>query len=222
MTYLIASLLLLVVGIGFGSWAAISAAFKTIHEWDEDQHTMYDSILTSICMLGSAFGALLCEPFFKYGKLKIMIYMNVLLIASISLCMINVIWVITIGRFFWGVSFGCMSVVCAKYSNEICPIEYKGPFGALNQNLLCFGMCIPTTMALAIPNPPKDKEDWYVNFYWRLIWLAPLVIAVIQTILLLTCYNHETPVHLLERGETKKLGKVMRKIYQTKEIDSRT
>ena len=77
-------------------------------------------------------------------------------------------------------------------------------------------------MALAIPNPPKDKEDWYVYFYWRIIWLAPLVIAIIQTILLLTCYNHETPVHLLERGETKKLGKVMRKIYQTKEIDSRT
>ena len=77
-------------------------------------------------------GALGCVPFLKYGKLNIMLAMNALIVASIGICMTGNIPAICVGRFFWGITFGVFTVVCAKYNNEICPIEYKGPFGALS------------------------------------------------------------------------------------------
>ena len=76
-------------------------------------------------------------------------------------------------------------------------------------------------MALAIPNPPEDKEDWWINFYWRIIWLVGLAIAVIHTCLILFCFNHETPVYLLQHGEDKKLNEVMMKFYKPAEVNMR-
>ena len=77
-------------------------------------------------------GAIGCEPFIvKVGKLRLIMIMNLVLIFGVGLSMINTIWVICIGRFIWGSAFGAFSVICAKMNNEICPIELKGPFGAI-------------------------------------------------------------------------------------------
>ena len=86
---------------------------------------------------------------------------------------------------------------------------------------ICFGLCIPSTMALAIPNPPEDEEDWWINFYWRIIWLVGLLIALIHTLLIIFCFNHETPVYLLQHGEDKKLNDVMMKFYKPAEVKVR-
>ena len=119
-------------GIGMGSWGSISGSFACMYDWDSNEHTKYDSIITGVCMAGAMAGAIGCEPFIKYGKRRLMLFMNIFLFIGIGICMINKIWVICVGRFIWGITFGCFSVVCAKYNNEICPIEYKGPFGAIS------------------------------------------------------------------------------------------
>ena len=103
-----------------------------MYDWDEEEQIKYDSILTGVCMSGGVIGALISEPFIKFGKLRIMLYLNIILVVAILICMISHIWVICVGRFFWGVSLGSFSVMCSKYNDEICPIEYKGPFGAIN------------------------------------------------------------------------------------------
>ena len=120
------------LGFGIGSYGSLSGSFKVMYGWSDEEQTKFDSIVTGVCMAGATVGALFCEPFMKFGKLRIILALNLLLIAAILMCMINDIWVICIGRFFWGVTFGAYSVICAKYNNEICPIEYKGPFGAIN------------------------------------------------------------------------------------------
>lgn len=89
--------------------------------------------MTGICIFGAMVGAQSCELFIaKFGKLMLMHAMNANLCLGIGICMINNIPVIMVGRFFWGISFGAFSVICAKYNNEICPIEYKGPYGAIS------------------------------------------------------------------------------------------
>ena len=103
-----------------------------MYGWDEDELTWHDSVVTSVCIAGAMTGALGCEPFIKRGKLRLMLALNALLLVAITICMVNEIWVICLGRFLWGVTFGGFSVICAKYNNEICPIEYKGPFGAIS------------------------------------------------------------------------------------------
>ena len=140
--------------------------------------------------------------------------MNLLMLVSIAVCMIDIIAVICVGRFFWGITFGCFSVICAKYNNEICPIEYKGPFGAISQLLLTFGVCIPSTMALAVPIcDATTKDEFMITQFWRVIWIVPAVVAVIHSLLLLFCFNHETPVHLREHNDETALLKVMNRFY---------
>jgi len=204
-----------------GSWGSIAPSFKCMYDWTDSENTKYNSIVTGVCIAGAMTGAILCEPFIKKGKLNLMLIMNAVLIVSIAVCMVNNIVVICIGRFFWGSTFGCFSVVCAKYNNEICPIEYKGPFGAISQLMLTFGLIIPSTMALAIPQPPTDKDDWWINWYWRVIWLVPVAIAIVHSCLLLFCFRHETPVHLRVQGNEQELLRVMKKFYHENEIRAR-
>ena len=103
-----------------------------MYNWDSKEHTKYDATLTSCVMFGAMIGSTGCGPFLKYGKLRLMLAMNVLMVIGIAICMINKLWVICLGRFIWGITVGTFSVICAKYNNEICPIEYKGPFGAIS------------------------------------------------------------------------------------------
>lgn len=191
--------------------------------WSDSDKTKYDSIITGVQIAGAMAGAQGCEPFIKrLGKLRLMHVMNLLMLISIGVCMIDVIAVICIGRFFWGITFGCFSVICAKYNNEICPVEYKGPFGAISQLMLTFGVCIPSTMALAIPVCSVDNRDDFMNTqFWRIIWLVPAAVAVIHSLLLALCFNHETPVHLREQGEEQELLRVMKRFYHDSEIKAR-
>ena len=107
------------------------------------------------------------------------------------------IYVIAVGRFFWGVCAGSFTVVCPRFLNESVPIELKGPYGAINQLMATVGIMIPSLMSLAIPAEPREhKNDWYVTDYWRIIWLAAAFLALVQVVLLLTVFNYETPATL--------------------------
>ena len=56
--------------------------------WSDEEQTKYDSIVTGVCMAGAMVGALFCEPFMKYGKIKVILALNMLLIIAIAMCMI--------------------------------------------------------------------------------------------------------------------------------------
>ena len=134
------------------------------------------------------------------------------------------LWIVCIGRFIWGISFGAFSVVCAKYVNEIVPIELSGSFGAINQMSLTFGIALPSTMALAYPPDIKETGetgDFYVEQYWRVIWCLPLFCAVLQVALMGTCFRFESPVYLHEQGREEELLTVMKKYYIGSEVRKR-
>ena len=134
------------------------------------------------------------------------------------------LWIVCIGRFIWGISFGAFSVVCAKYVNEIVPIELSGSFGAINQMSLTFGIALPSTMALAYPSDILETGhtgDFYVEQYWRVIWCLPLFCAVLQVALMGTCFRFESPVYLHEQGREEELLTVMKKYYTGGEVRKR-
>ena len=114
--------------------------------------------------------------------------------------------------------------MCAKYVNEITPVELIGVYGAMLQLTLCVGAALPGTFALAYPVPfvgHVSKDDFYVQQYWRIIWCLPLVTSFFQILLLATCFRHETPQYYLEKGQEDDLLKVMKKFYKGTEIRRR-
>ena len=133
--------------------------------------------------------------------------------------MINNIYVIAVGRFFWGICAGSFTVMCPKFLNEYLPIELKGSFGAINQLMCTTGIMLPSVMSLAIPaNPVTDLKEHPDNFmvtgYWRVIWLAGASLIFVQMIFLSTSFNYETPVDMKTSGDHDKLIELMRKMYK--------
>ena len=139
-------------------------------------------------------------------KLKLMIYLNLVLAVGVGISLIGQnIWIMMIGRFIWGVAYGAFSVVCPKLIVELTPEELIGPFAAINQISLTTGAAFPSTFALAYPRNIKittdPKNDFYVNQYFRVIWSVPLVIGFIQVLLLMTVFNNESLIYLKRHGK---------------------
>ena len=81
--------------------------------------------------------------------------------------------------------------MCPKFLNEYLPIELKGSFGGINQLMCTVGIMLPSLMSLAIPPDPVadhaiNPDNFMVNGYWRIIWLAGASLIVVQMILLST------------------------------------
>ena len=94
------------------------------------------------------------------SKLKLMLLLNITLCIGVGISLIGeYIWLMSIGRFIWGVAYGAFSVVCTKMINELTPVELIGPFGAMNQLSLTFGAALPSTFALAYPVDIKTSPD---------------------------------------------------------------
>ena len=144
------------------SWANITGSFAAMYEWTKEEQTDFDSLVTAVWVVGAGIGSIFSASFMKFGKLRMILVLNMILILSLLVCMMNNILLICVGRFFWGVAIGSFSVVCGKYTFEFCPMEYLGPFGGLSQLGISFGICIMAVMALGIPQPPLDKDTWVV------------------------------------------------------------
>ena len=84
-------------------------------------------------MLGAAIGALSCSKLLSIGKLRLIYLLNLTLCIGVGISLVGqYVWLMCIGRFIWGIAFGAFSVACAKFANEICPVELYGSFGAIN------------------------------------------------------------------------------------------
>ena len=78
---------------------------------------------------------------------------------------------------------------------------------------------LPSLMSLAIPADPVadhqiNPDNFLVNGYWRVIWLAGASLIVVQMILLSTVFNYETPVTMKTSGDHDRLIELMRKMYK--------
>jgi sugar porter (SP) family MFS transporter len=108
------------------------------------------------------------------------------------------IYVVTVGRFLFGLSAGAFSVFVPSYINEVTPTELKGPFGSATQLLITLGIFISNILGIPLPTTDEEfKEDNFVNRnYWRLLFALPIAFAAIQSTLLFTIFNYETPKFL--------------------------
>lgn len=68
----------------------------------------------------------------KYGKQKLLLITNLVLIAGNVLAEIDIVALQLVGRFFWGLAAGVYTVLVPKFINETAPSEYRGPLGAMS------------------------------------------------------------------------------------------
>jgi len=139
------------------------------------------------------------------------------------LCLFQNIYVVTVGRFIFGLSAGAFSVFVPSYINEVTPTELKGPFGSATQLFITLGIFISNILGIPLPLTPDEFSDdnFVTRSYWRLLFALPIAFAAIQSTLLLTIYNYETPKFLKQHKKMGELNQVMGKIYAASEVQAR-
>jgi MFS family permease len=89
------------------------------------------TIITTVCSIGAAIGAISSGVLAKYGKWKCIILNNIVVCIGAGITLYDNEYVITVGRFIYGLSNGAFSVFVPLYINETAPVELKGPLGVM-------------------------------------------------------------------------------------------
>jgi len=161
--------------------------------------------------------------FMRFGKWNMIMVCNVIMIlGSLVTCYDN-IWVIFAGKITVGLAVGGYCVYCPNYYFEIAPPEMRGKIGGVSNLIVGFGILTPALFGLGIPDKEfieKDDQSFAIQQYWRVIWAWPILVAVVQSVLLLTVFNFNTTVELKRAGKIEGPGgllDVLGKIYSTEE-----
>ena len=59
-------------------------------------------------------------------------------------------------------------------------------------------------------NIDKDQIGW---FFWRFVYLFPIITCVLRIFFLLAIYNFETPQYYIMKNDQKGAKKILAKIY---------
>lgn len=123
-------------------------AGSTLDTSDKDK---WSTIITSVCTLGSACGAIFSGPVAKIGKWKAILLTNILVCAGAAITLVENPYAILVGRFIYGIANGSFSVFVPLFINETAPIEMKGPIGVMTQLFITMGIMISFLIGLVIP-----------------------------------------------------------------------
>ena len=110
-------------------------------------------------------------------------------------------YVFILGKFLQGICAGIFTVVCPGFVNDMTPVEMLGPIGGINQFMCTLGIMVVSIMSLPIPGEISTisvhnreyADEFIVAQYWRIITLFPALIGLIQVVLLLSCFNEDSP-----------------------------
>eukprot|EP00347_Sterkiella_histriomuscorum_P009190 403342179 len=198
----------LVVGLGsfqfgysIGSFTNLQDDFAAIFKWDDDEKAFKSSVITSICQLGSACGALGIGSFTKFGRKNCLLFVNLFVLIGSGIAIIENEVAIIIGRFIYGLATGSFSVLVPGF----------------------IGIMFAFLMAIPIPETPTqaDMDQFLVSDYWRVLFALPIAIGVIQCLLLLSVFNYDTPKYHKQHNQHAKLNELMGKIYQPHKVQDR-
>ena len=114
--------------------------------------------MTSITNVGAMISSLLAGWFIKYGKTKMLLLCDLLVIVSTTICLFDGWILICVGRFMLGLAVGSFTVFVPKFINETAPTEFKGPLGAMSQFMTTLGIVIPAALCLNLPSSREELE----------------------------------------------------------------
>jgi MFS family permease len=121
-------------GYTISSFNSIAQDFFYFNNWDKGSllNTWGAQIVTT-CTNTGAMTACLCAPsLMGFGKWRMILATNIVVIVGAGVCMVNNFYVICIGRFILGMSAGAFTVFVPKFVNELSPVEMKGFYGSIN------------------------------------------------------------------------------------------
>lgn len=130
------------------------------------------------------------------------------------------------GRLLLGYGVGAFTVISPLFISETSPTVVAGSMGAINQFMVTAGIMIADILGFIIPykyiKGKGDKDinnEIYSTKIWRLIFIIPLILAVLQTILVLFVFRNDTPKYYKQKRMKDAVERVDALIYAEKDSE---
>lgn len=210
-------------GYMMGEFTLISDILPWIYNFENIKGNSVVSILATAGPIGAFFGAIAAGPMSYRGRRFWFFVANSLIIFAVCLRMISDLYASLLARVFFGFAVGIFSTIVPLFVIEISPIKLKGTNGTFIQLAVTTGILLSYIMGSTSPSydPPSNyySNSNYCHDYkkknheWRLILAFPIILSLIQILLLIFVFKHDTPKYywIIQNFEKAKI--VLMKIH---------
>lgn len=136
----------------------------------------------------------------KYGRRKALLISATLGIIGTGITIYDTsFWAIIIGRLIYGASVGIIAIAMPRLMEETVPSNLVGAYGGLY--CLSFATATLLAYALAVFLPKDDDPNLGDTHMTQVIFGLPIFFYVMQLILQLTYFRHDSVKYLLLEGK---------------------
>mmetsp|Transcript_32703 Transcript_32703/g.28971 ORF Transcript_32703/g.28971 Transcript_32703/m.28971 type:complete len:477 (-) Transcript_32703:66-1496(-) len=185
----------------------------------------FNSIVITAIPIGAAIGAFTGGIFANLGRRNAIFIANAIICIGAAITMIFNFYALIGGRIILGFGMGLFTVLTPLFISETSPIEMAGTLGSLSQFMVTVGIMIAYLFGFLVPiRYLKDEGETpnpeiYTTQVWRIVFIIPAAISVIQSILLLLIFRFDTPKFYRQNGNESMAAKVEELIYTSKPIE---
>jgi MFS family permease len=112
------------------------------------------------------------------------------------ICAIENLELLIIARFILGIVTGINSAVIPIYLKEIVPLHLTGSFGVFFMTLCNIGNIFAFLWGLGYSSDPKASDT-----LWRYAFAFPSIFYLIRFVIILSCFNFDSPFYYLMKGD---------------------
>jgi len=172
---------------------------------------MYNTLISSVSILGIAIGSLLGGKAVQKGRRRAIFIFDAFTILGAALCQYLSVPTLCIGRFVCGFAAGVLNIALSKSIIETVPEKYTGMFGSLSNFYIALGVMLATVSGLVLPHDSAYYEE---TEWWRFVYACPIIICIVQ-LSLFTFYWKEEPINYsVALGEDEKAKSMMARVLK--------
>ena len=190
-----------------------------------DNRDTFNSIVTTMVILGAFVGSFSISPLLSFGMRNCMLFVDLIIIIGAAINLIFNFWALLMGRLLVGWGCGAFTVIAPIMINEISPTSLSGMLGSIVQIQFTFGFLIAYAFGLHVPYQTKsdgtENLEIYTSEIWKLIFVFPGIVALLQILLLLTIYKDDTPTYYRQKEDNEKFSSTLSKIYVEYETENK-
>jgi len=165
----------ILVGWGILGNASCAPILIVQFGWDEEETKLYNSILSTIGLLGIMMGSIFGGPIITYGRRQAIFIMFFIMPIGVGLTLIRTLPTMVIGRFITGAVSSVYQMCNIKAVQETVPTAYRGVYGTTAGAFIAVGVfCVTVIGAITLPT---DKDKYEDDKMWRITYGFPLVIV---------------------------------------------
>ena len=199
--------------------AQTTTVFEAKFGWTTDETILYNTIISSSAIVGLAIGSFLGGPMIKTGRRKSAIIANILGIVSSLITMIGTTPFLTFGRLLLGVAAGIYNVIFGKMIIENMPEKLAQKLALSHNGSICSGFVLAFGLGSILPDS-EDIEANKADELWRVIYLMPAFIGIIELVLIGLVFRHEPIQFCIMMGYEEQAKQHMRRVYAKADPDS--